>query len=422
MRGSKGTPPVDVPSTEYAPDSRGACPTPVRARTRLAMLRVLGLFLNGVSRANPKITLQTSNPRILVIRPDHLGDALLAAPAGRMLRAALPEARIDWLVGPWAAEVVGRAADPDETLTCEFPGFARRPKRSPWEPYAELSRQARRLRRRDYDLALVLRSDHWWGALLAATSGIPRRLGFDVPACRPFLTHMLPLDDGLHSVEQGLALARLATSLHVPRTMVMTPEPSFPLETADRAWVDQRLSSRDGGPLIAIHPGSGSAVKNWSAERWRQVAMRLRRESKAALVLTGGGAEAEMLLQIAETLEPRPTILAGETSLGQLAALFERCTLVLGGDSGPLHLAAAVGTATVRIYGPTATARFGPRGDPARQRIVQLGLPCQPCGNIVAPPCGAIRAPACLRLVTVDRVVDEALALLAADRSPLRSC
>src|SRR3712207_4615798 len=118
--------------------------------------------------------------------------------------------------------------------------------------------------------------------------------------------------------------------------------------------------------------------------------------------------------RIARGLSPRPLVLAGRTSLGQLAALFERCSLVLGGDSGPLHLAAAVGTPTVRLYGPTSQAVFGPWGDPAVQVGIQASLPCQPCGNITVPPCGATGTPACLRVVGPEEVVAAARGILRA--------
>jgi heptosyltransferase-2/heptosyltransferase-3 len=108
-------------------------------------------------------------------------------------------------------------------------------------------------------------------------------------------------------------------------------------------------------------------------------------------------------------------VFAGRTTLGQLAALFEHCALVLGGDSGPLHLAAAVGTPTVRVYGPTSQAIFGPWGDPAAQVGIQARLPCEPCDNFGAPPCGAIETPACLRVVASDEVVAAALRALRVD-------
>ena len=385
---------------------------PLRSRARLRALRVLAPVFKTLASRRPNRELPVPDPRLLLIRPDHLGDVLLAAPAGLALRAALPRARIDWLLGPWAADIIDRAPHADAVMTCEFPGFTRRPKRSPWEPYVELRRLARRLRERRYDLALILRPDHWWGAMLATAAGIPHRLGYGVAECRPFLTRTLPVDERADSVDRGLALARLTAELVGRSLQIEEAEPRFTIESAERAWARELIESAGPveRPLVAIHPGSGAAVKNWLPERWRAVGAAVQRTG-AGIVLTGSGAEAPLLDEIATGLE-RPPVLAGRTSLGQLAALFERCQVVLGVDSGPLHLAAAVGTPTVRVYGPTDVAVFGPRGDPSVQRAVRASLPCQPCGNIANPPCGAVSTPACLRVVLSEMVIQETLGLL----------
>jgi lipopolysaccharide heptosyltransferase II len=363
---------------------------------------------------------ERSQGRILLIRPDHLGDALLATPTGLALRDAFPEARIDWLVGPWAAEVIRRAPHADAILTCEFPGFTRRAKQSPWQPYLALAREARRLRARGYDLALILRADHWWGALLSIAAGVPCRLGYGVDECRPFLTHQLPVDSTTQSVDQGLALARLAGRILGSGNEVREFEPRFDIRPDERAWARHALEWAENarqGPIVAIHPGSGAVVKNWLPERWNELVAALEKRSGARVVLTGSEAETGLLRQITDRLDTQPLVLSGKTTLGKLAAVFEASSLVVGGDSGPLHLAAAVGTPTVRLYGPTDPALFGPRGDRAAHHVVRASLPCQPCGNIVAPPCGATATPACLRVLSVAHVADgvgRALALAPA--------
>jgi lipopolysaccharide heptosyltransferase II len=369
-------------------------------------------------------------PRIVVIRPDHLGDVLLATPVARLLQQALPDAQIDWLVGPWSAAIAGAAGGCGEVLTLDFPGFTRQPKRSAVEPYAVLLREAARLRERSYDAALILRPDHWWGALLASLAGIPRRFGFSARECRPFLTDTLPIPTG-HVVAANQSLARLA-ALRLGGTVQgrrATPAPTFPVEAADAAWADAWLRGRHPGmpvaeesdgtrsPLVAIHPGTGAQVKNWLPDHWAEVARELQARYGAQVVLTGGSGEWALVEQIAARLEPRPATLIGETTIGQLAALFSRCGLVVGGDSGPLHLAAAVGTPTVRLYGPTDVREFGPWPPGSTQIALVAGLPCQPCRNLVAPPCGATETPACMRTLTPSTVLAAADSLLLAGRS-----
>jgi lipopolysaccharide heptosyltransferase II len=371
-----------------------------------------------------------SAPRILVVRPDHLGDVLLATPVAALLQQALPDAQIDWLVGPWSAPIARAAGGRGEVLTLDFPGFTRQPKRSAVEPYAVLLREAASLRERSYDAALILRPDHWWGALLASLAGVPRRLGFSARECRPFLTDTLPIPTG-HVVPANQSLARLA-ALRLGGTVPdgrAPREPAYLVEPADAAWADAWLRGHDAmapgidgrhtaaGPLVAIHPGTGAPVKNWPASRWAEVARELQARHGARVVLTGGAGERALVEQIAALAEPRPATLIGETTIGQLAALFSRCGLVIGGDSGPLHLAAAVGTPTVRLYGPTDVREFGPWPPGNEQTALVAGLPCQPCRNLVAPPCGATETPACMQALTPGTVLDAAGKLLLTGRS-----
>jgi len=336
------------------------------------------------------------------------------------LQAALPDAEIDWMVGPWSAEVVRRSGYLGRVHTCEFPGFTRRPKRSPLEPYAVLMREARRLRRNQYDAALVLRHDHWWGALLAAVAGIPLRFGFAVRECRPFLTAMLPPSTG-HALVGSQDLARLA----IGRLGGTVDErnghggayldPVFTLSDEEQHQAARWLSgmgSGESGPLVGLHAGAGAPLKNWATDRWAAVGRALQERIHARIVLTGGPDERDLATSIEAKLTDSPLNLAGTTTLGELAAVLERCDLVLGGDSGPLHIAAAVGTPTIRVYGPTSTEIFGPWGDPSRQVALQAGLPCQPCGSLSNPPCGAMRDPACLRAIDVEQVVQAAIAVL----------
>ena len=145
---------------------------------------------------------------ILFIRPDHLGDLLFTTPALRALREAFPQARITCLVGPWGEAVVTGNPCIDEVMLCSFPGFTRQPKRSIIEPYVVLGRYARLLREKEFDSAVVLRFDHWWGALLAYLARIPRRLGYDIAEVKPFLTDVVPYVPGRHEVEQNLALMK----------------------------------------------------------------------------------------------------------------------------------------------------------------------------------------------------------------------
>ncbi|HNS02692.1 MAG TPA: glycosyltransferase family 9 protein [Anaerolineae bacterium] len=413
-----------------------------RQTARLRLLHAWGKRYGGPEAANPP-------RRILIIRPDHLGDLLFATPALHLLRASFPQAHIAGLVGPWGEAVLAGNQDLDELLTCPFPGFTRQPKANPLAPYRLLQTEARRLAALRFDLALVLRFDHWWGAWLAAAAGIPQRLGYAIAEVQPFLTRAIPYVVGRHEVVQNLALALAAggsgplaapgdqpsvtgewLSLVSERLSAGSPPgrrrgdddfgsqwrlhfaPSAEDEAAAAA-----LLPATARPLVAIHPGSGAAVKRWRTAAWAELARRLATEMGAQVLFTGAAGETELIDPVLALLAQGPPLplpplsLAGQTSLGALAALYRRCALAIGPDSGPLHLAVAMGTPTVHLYGPVERRTFGPWGSARRHVALTSDWGCIPC-NRLDWPAGALVEHGCVRDIAVEQVLAEAVKLL----------
>src|SRR5882724_11738277 len=164
----------------------------------------------GVIRASRKAQKRPAKTaRILLVRPDHLGDLVLATPVLQALRDQLPQAQITMLVGPWSREVVARHPALDHVETCAFPGF-QRAQQHPLTPYLLLYRMAGQLRREHYDLAINLRPDFWWGAALLYLAAIPRRIGYSIEPGRVFLTQALPFVEPEHASVSNLRLASTA--------------------------------------------------------------------------------------------------------------------------------------------------------------------------------------------------------------------
>ncbi len=187
----------------------------MRRFVRLFFLHLVALL------ARPLVRHSSHQPcRVLYIKPDHLGDLLLATPVFQALRESYPAAEITALVGPWSQAVLARNPDIDRLLTCPFPGFERaKLERQPAllrrlsslaRPYALLAKYALLLRAHRYDVALVGRDDHWWGAALAMLAGVPVRVGFAVPECRPFLSEELPWDPQAHVTISGAGVGGCA--------------------------------------------------------------------------------------------------------------------------------------------------------------------------------------------------------------------
>ncbi len=322
-------------------------------------------------------------PRVLVLRPDHLGDILFTGPAVARLRAAWPAAEITLLVGPWARAVAERLPGVDLVRCLAYPWFDRQPRRSALEPYRRLAAAVTEVRRGRYDVAVVLRDDDWWSAWLVALARVPLRVGHCRPGVQPFLTHALAAPaPGRHAVAENLALIAALTGDRRPAEPASDPL-AFRLTRTDEAAATGLLAGLDHHP-VAIHPGSGARVKRWRSGAWAEVADGLVAPG-GTVVLTGGSDEGALVAQTAAALGRRVLDLAGATPLGTLAALYARCRLVLGPDSGPLHLAVAVGTPSVHLFGPADAARFGPWGPKERHRVVAADLPCAPCGRLDWP-------------------------------------
>jgi ADP-heptose:LPS heptosyltransferase len=380
------------------------------------------------------------NARILAIQPDNLGGLLLTTPALRLLKAGLPECELTVMAGPWAADVAAHCPVVDRVEECPFPGFAPGGKAPPGAarggplgPWRLLLEQAAGLSGEGFHLALICHPGFYWGAALAAVSGVPHRVGYHSPDGGPFLSRALPLParpvgararatPGPHVADLGLALAREALSLagkDAPQATDLRPlyEPA-PAERAEaaRLW---RAHNLDGAPaVIAIHPAPGAPAKRWTAQRFAIVGDHFAGRYGARILLTGGPGDVEEARAVARLSHHPPVLLAGQTSFGALGALLERCRFVVGTDNGALHLATARGVPTLRLFGPVDPAAWGgwtgPPGaptDPAPPTVsLGAGLPCAPCHRLDLPPWETVSATGegaypCMRDLTAEGVI-----------------
>jgi lipopolysaccharide heptosyltransferase II len=380
---------------------------PVRHQVRRWGLRALSLLPVEPARAPERA-------RILLVRPDHLGDVLLATPAMRALREARPAAELHALVGPWSGDVLEPCEALDRVLTLPFPGFSRTPNANLRSPYQLAWATARQLRRIGYSAAVILRPDHWWGALVAWLAGIPIRVGYDLPDVEPFLTLALPWQ-AEHAVLQNARLVERLTHGPLDREALTL---TYTVSAEDRAWAKGYMDEAglgDDERLIVIHAGAGAAIKHWEPAQWALVADRLARQARARIALTGGEAELQLTRAIAAQMQEKsPVMLAGETRIGTLAAVLERAALAMGPDSGPLHLAAAVGTPTVALFGPADPDEFRPWGPAQRHIVLTSDIGCRPC-RILDWNGDSLENHPCVREIRAERVVEAAHRALASN-------
>ena len=349
-------------------------------------------------------------PRILVVRPDHLGDVVVTLPAVAALRSAVPGAVVTYAASPPAAEACRRCPHLDHVIAVAFPGPGRA-----WGAFADAElRSAVAALGGPYDLAVLARPDDPASGTLCAAAGVPVRIGFATPQTLPFLTRALPPPaPGLSVAETtGRLLAAALAELGAPGALPPLParDGTIVPTAADRAEAAAVLAEAGvPDPEVVLHPGSGWPVKNWPPARWGLVARRLRGRLRFPALVAGTARERPLVEQAVRASRGTAVGIAGRLSVGGLAALHARARVVAGVDSGALHLAAAVGTPTVALYGPGSPA-FAP--PPPRHRVVRLGLACSPCGRLEAPPCGRILHPACVTGVPADAIAEAVLAAL----------
>jgi heptosyltransferase-1 len=271
---------------------------------------------------------------LLVLRLSALGDVIHTLPAVVALRDALPDTKISWAVEAPYAQMVDIVAN-----VKALPVRLKRWSRHPLDHRADIAEARRMLRGFDasIDFQGLVKS-----AALGWLSGARRRVGFDRAAIREkpallFTNEKWHVDTNAHIVEQNLALAR-AFAPHL-----MMPEVDW------SAFADEGSADFDGA--VVLLPGAGKPDKLWPVERFRELARNI---GDRAIAVWGPG-ERERAEQIGCRMAP-------PTNLRELAHILRRATVVIGGDTGPLHLAAAMGTPVVGLYGPTNPRRNGPYG------------------------------------------------------------
>ncbi|MDQ3487995.1 MAG: glycosyltransferase family 9 protein [Acidobacteriota bacterium] len=340
--------------------------------------------------------------RMLLLRLERIGDLLMAVPAIGEARAAAPNAEIDLVVGSWNADVARSIRGINKVLIVDAPWLARDAKGA---GAAALAGTALGWRARRYDLAVNFEPDVRSNALLAL-SGARWTAGYRSAGGGALLDQALDYQPQHHTVDNARRLVRSVLGEgHLPGVAGLDI-PGEPQRIAE-----QILGGKTR-PLVAMHAAGGREVKQWDPARFAAVARRLIEDRGATLVLTGGPGDAAIVEGVKRALPAANVIdVSNLRDLLSVAAVLERCDLMITGDTGPMHLAGAVGTPIVAVFGPSDPRRYAPRGP--LDRVVRIDLPCAPCNRIRLPPdrCTG-HIPDCLAFVSVDRVLAAALEVL----------
>ncbi|MGI4979915.1 MAG: lipopolysaccharide heptosyltransferase I [Janthinobacterium lividum] len=295
--------------------------------------------------------------RILIVRVGAMGDVLHGMPAVAALRTALPDAVIGWAVEPrWAPLLsagAGAAAQPliDTVHRVEAKAWSKHPVSR--ETFCSIRDLRQELRAQRYDLAIDLQGSIR-SALIARASGASRVVGSTSPRESParwLYTQRVPIGSR-HVIEQAAEIVSVATQQQLaPATALL------PVDAAAEAWCETFLVS-DPRPAVFLAPTAGWGAKQWPAERYGRLAQQL--FERGCRVLVNASPHGTDRVADAVVQHSGGTAAAAACTLSQLIALLRRVRLVVAGDSGPLHLAAALGVPVVALFGPTDPVRNGP--------------------------------------------------------------
>lgn len=369
-----------------------------------AVVDAIGSFVIRLLSRLRKASASSQRPqdvrRVLLVQLDHLGDAVLTTSVLPGLRDLFPQATIDVLCAPWNYEIFTRR----EVARIFVSRWNRFQRGRTWLWPISTLYWGWKLRSRRYDVAVDVRGE-FSVTLLMTLCGAKRRVGWPCAGGGFLLTDRIGYVAGRHEVESRHAVLQVlgAESRRIT-------SPSFtPSPAADRFVVHMLGEYLHGDrPLLVFHIGAGTAAKQWPMEHWRELLGRAAIEFDARVILVGGAADVETARAITQDqFWPGLMDWTGRLTIDQLAALLRRADVVIGNDSGPAHLAAAVDVDVVVLFsGTNDPALWRPWGE--RVQVLRNVVSCSPCHLSKCP----LADHPCLRGLTPEAVVDALYSLL----------
>ena len=317
---------------------------------------------------------------ILIVKLSAIGDVIHTLPALNAIRKHYPDARVTWLVEEDTSALVKGHAALNRVLISKRKSWLeglRGPSR--WTNVKEIYRFIREVRDTRYDLIIDFQGLLKSGVLIALSKG-KRKVGFGKGMEHQefsyiFLNERIPaVNMDNHALIRGIMLL---DAIGIPCHDI---EYNLPVQAQNREFMDSLLLQhgiKNSKLLVAINPVAKWDTKLWANSKFAELADRLVKQYDASVVFTGSQPDRSTIQDIVSRMETQATNLAGETTLITLAALYEKADFIISTDTGPMHIAAALGTPTVALFGPTAPWRTGPFG--SVHQVIRVELECNPC-------------------------------------------
>ena len=393
---------------------RPVVPLPARGRRRRKLKGVLGLGVFAVAGTAARISRLRRRPppgapalwpfsepprSILLVRFDLIGDTVMSLTLAADLKSIFPGSEITFLTTPASARIAQLCPYVDHSLAADMPAVTHLRGTFRHRAWRTVFSVMRKIRGREFDLAISL-----YGPLAGCVTGLSGarwRVGYKSEAPAGCLDFALPgrrLPGTKHEVDWIRGLAGRDGS---------TP-PVWDFAVPDNA--ERRAAGMipaGDAALVVIHTGArNGGAKIWPTARWKDLAALITEKTGARIVTVGDKFEQKAARSVMQSAA-RTSDLTGRTSLAELAVVISRCDVLVSGDSGPLHLATALGKRVVGLYGPTDPALSGPFADDAI--LVTAGIPCSPCYDLRAPADCPFGDTLCMDWITPHQVLEAVL-------------
>ncbi|MDP3143172.1 MAG: lipopolysaccharide heptosyltransferase II [Candidatus Omnitrophota bacterium] len=330
--------------------------------------------------------------RILIVNVNWVGDVLFSTPIFPAIKKAYPDSYVACMIVPLAKEVLAGNPAIDDLIIFDEEGKEK--------SLIGKIKFISRLKKERFDIVFLLHRS-FTRALIVYLAGIAQRIGYYTKKRAFLLTQAIdaPLvDSNLHRMDYYLNIVESAGIKIEDRNY------QFFVSDEDRNFAANLLTENGVGRpdfLAVLNPGGNWDLKHWPKEKFAFLTDKLISEFNARVAIVGAAKDISLALEIANLMQNKPIILAGKTNLKQLGALLERANVMVSADSGPMHIACAVGTPTIILFGPTSQEITGPKGK-GKCIIIQKDTGCKiPCYKLDCPD------NRCMKIISVEEVVEE---------------
>lgn len=385
---------------------------PFRKNRRIALivhyfLKAAFLFRLNLFHKKENLSIEKIK-KILVVRIDRLGDIAMSTPAFKAIRNVFPHSHITLLAARMSRDLVEVMPTFDRIIYFDALWVVKKQGGA----IKRLLKTIKKLRREEFDLAVDLRGD-FRNNILMFFCNAKYRIGYDITGSQFLLTDVVPLGENHHPVNMGFSLIQYLSPQNKKNYKMSLWVTQSDRKLAAQFLNQNNLTNGNHDLIVIIHPGARWYGRRWTIEGYAEIADGLIEEYGAKVIFTGSCDESKLTQDIVSLMRCKPIIATGKISLRQFLVLLERSNVFIGVDSGPMHMAAAMGTKVIALLGPARVEAIGPYGNGHVVITKQDDFTCSPCAQTICKRYGS----SCMQAIRVEEVWQAVESLM---RKPLR--